>query len=31
MGLVLFALTVLINGVARLMVLSISRQPKGAH
>ncbi len=31
MGLVLFALTVLINGIARLMVLSISRGPKGAH
>lgn len=31
MGLVLFALTVLINGFARLMILSISRQPKGAR
>lgn len=31
MGLVLFALTIVINGVARLMVLSINRPPKGAH
>ncbi|MEI9811386.1 MAG: phosphate ABC transporter permease subunit PstC [Acidobacteriota bacterium] len=31
MGLVLFALTILINGAARLMILSVNRQPKGSQ